>query len=66
MSVWLGLLLGRQDERRGRAPGCGAEARGPGKIIFIYLFCYLLFFYFCLGIWPRLDQQQDPQRAHDC
>ena len=35
MSVWLGLLLGLEDQGRGRAPGGGPEARGPGIIIIV-------------------------------
>ena len=40
VSVWLGLLLGREDERRGRAPGGGPKARGPGKIIIFYFYLF--------------------------
>ena len=69
VSVWLGLLLGREGEGRSRAPGVGSEARGPGvsslsssdlklqnELSFVILFS---------GVRPRLDQQQDPERAHD-
>ena len=67
MSVWLGLLLGREGEGRGRAPGVGAEARGPGVSslsLNVLELQNVLSFVFS-GVRPRLDQQQDPERAHD-